>query len=70
MATSDAAMLMFGNRHDGPHDQHRMQEQFLSPQRRAAKLGGNGTNADQKARHPGDRGFERLALYAYGYETG
>lgn len=69
MATFDAAMLMFGNRNDGPHDRHRMQEQLLSPQRRAAPRG-NGTNADQKARHPGDRGFERLALYAYGYETG
>ena len=69
MATSDAAMRMFGNRHDGPHDQHRMQEQLLSPQRRAAPRG-NWTNADKKARHPGDRGFERLALYAYGYETG
>ena len=30
----------------------------------------NWTNADQKARRPGDQGFERLALYANGYETG
>ena len=38
--------------------------------RRNAAPRGNWTDADQKARHPGDRGFERLALYANGYETG
>lgn len=30
---------------------------------------GRWTDADQKARHPGDRGFERLPLYAGNYET-
>ena len=30
---------------------------------------GRWTDADQKAIYPGDRGFERLALYANGYET-
>lgn len=30
---------------------------------------GRWTDPDQKARHPGDRGFERLPLYANGYET-
>lgn len=30
---------------------------------------GRWTDADQKARYPGDRGLERLPLYANGYET-
>lgn len=30
---------------------------------------GRWTDADQKSRYPGDRGFERLPLYAGGYET-
>lgn len=30
---------------------------------------GRWTDPDQKARHPGDRGFERLPLYAGGYEA-
>lgn len=30
---------------------------------------GRWTDADQKARYPGDRGFERLPLYAGGYEV-
>lgn len=38
--------------------------------RRNAAPRGNWNDADQKARYPGDRGFERLPLYANGYETG
>ena len=30
---------------------------------------GRWTDADQKARYPGDRGFERLPIYANSYET-
>lgn len=30
---------------------------------------GRWTDSDQKARYPGDRGFERLPIYASGYET-
>ncbi|MBK4215810.1 hypothetical protein JJJ17_07730 [Paracoccus caeni] len=30
---------------------------------------GRWTDADQKARYPNDRGFDRLPLYANGYET-
>lgn len=37
--------------------------------RRNAPPRGRWTDPDQKARHPGDRGLERLPLYANGYET-
>ncbi|MER5172670.1 hypothetical protein [Thioclava kandeliae] len=37
--------------------------------RRNAPPRGRWTDADQKARHSGDKGFERLPLYANGYET-
>lgn len=37
--------------------------------RRNAPPRGRWTDADQKARHSGDRGLERLPLYANGYET-
>ena len=37
--------------------------------RRNAAPRGRWTDADQKARYPGDRGLERLPLFANGYET-
>lgn len=37
--------------------------------RRNSPPRGRWTDADQKARYPGDRGLERLPLYANGYET-
>ncbi|MDN5568455.1 MAG: hypothetical protein L0G27_06860 [Paracoccus sp. (in: a-proteobacteria)] len=37
--------------------------------RRNAPPRGNWNDADQKARYPGDRGFERLPLYTNGYEA-
>lgn len=37
--------------------------------RRNASPRGRWTDADQKARYPGDRGFERMPLYVGGYET-
>lgn len=37
--------------------------------RRNAPPRGRWTDADQKARWPGDRGFERLPIYAGGYEA-
>lgn len=37
--------------------------------RRNAAPRGRWTDADQKARYPGDKGFERLPLFANGYET-
>lgn len=37
--------------------------------RRNAPPRGRWTDPDQKARHAGDRGLERLPLYANGYET-
>lgn len=37
--------------------------------RRNAAPRGRWTDSDQKARYPGDRGLERLPLYANGYET-
>lgn len=37
--------------------------------RRNAAPRGRWTDPDQKARFPGDRGFERLPLYANGYEA-
>lgn len=37
--------------------------------RRNAAPRGRWTDSDQKARYPGDRGLERLPVYANGYET-
>lgn len=37
--------------------------------RRNAPPRGRWTHSDQKARYPGDRGLERLPVYANGYET-
>ena len=37
--------------------------------RRNAAPRGRWTDADQKSRYPGDRGFERLPLYVGGYQT-
>mgnify|MGYP006051513983 CR=1 FL=1 len=37
--------------------------------RRNAPPRGRWTDADQKARYPGDRGFERMPIYANGYES-
>ena len=37
--------------------------------RRNAPPRGRWTDADQKARYPGDRGFERMPIYANGYEA-
>lgn len=37
--------------------------------RRNAAPRGRWSDGDQKARHPGDKGFERLPLYSIGYET-
>lgn len=37
--------------------------------KRNAAPRGRWTHSDQQARYPGDRGFERLPLYANGYET-
>lgn len=37
--------------------------------RRNAPPRGRWTDADQKARHPGDRGLERLPIYVGGYEA-
>ncbi|QFQ87312.1 hypothetical protein F8A10_07675 [Paracoccus kondratievae] len=37
--------------------------------RRNAAPRGRWTDADQKSRYPGDKGFERLPLYSNGYET-
>ena len=37
--------------------------------RRNAPPRGRWTDADQRARYPGDRGFERMPLYANGYES-
>ena len=37
--------------------------------RRNAPPRGRWTDADQKARYPGDRGFERMPIYANGFES-
>lgn len=54
---------------DGPHQrQITIEAEGLFFRRNAAPRG-RWTDPDQKARFPGDRGFERLPLYANGYET-